>query len=1290
MGNEQSQESAPPTEQEEHIPDDRDPVVDEPTVVVNRTEVMPPSSEATQRSKKKKKRKKGRKSSGSFVAVNQAPTEDLSEEVKLSAGYPTGDNRPLREREPETYHIYATSDASDVEGADENIPPGSSEFLVAGAAALPEEESADIQELSLETEDATGSKANSNEGDPENEDTPQAGEKSTGAPSVISPNYWISEPKRNSTGRFLCPFAETYKCQETFSKSKVAVRHGGIHTSDFTCSVCNKKLSRKDTLEKHINKHTVLEIAAAEADSQAIPQLESQQPENVQTEVAAPSQNQDKEHEDESSSALRTLQDTSQGKGPVQQPKPDSQLEVQEGDNDHIDEAVQVGNAPEVHSEQQSSSPSVFDEIEETIVKETPMPKENVKRKRGIEQTAGQNAPKARKRRKGSPNSPPTSVQSREEAMRSDSAEVPTTKERPRARQITDKIIPKLQKSRQGNIDGWAQKYTPGSALRHPAFNPKSPRASVGTQVEMRIPRTSLGGPSRTSRLAGSRTNSSDGQPQSNPLESLRREKNLNVTYYTTPKEKKRVDPGVDYSTPLKDGTGQKDLNLTSEDQDSEPTNMATTVAKRTFPTLPRRQNSRKAGEDSGSEYDLLADTDSETEMRNTVMGHTEKTVKKAAGPKSVECKTCHRRFADYDKLNHHLKKPSAHTNLFGCQNCSEQFWAIAVLARHEKETGHGRGNGLQGRTGAFSENEIKKLKKWEDMFCEEHGISHLQFKDMMTDTLKRGSGTSWNWAFITKSEFLNEYVNVLPDRNKRSMLRYRERNLQNLEGSRNWTAEDDKELIRLQRELGSKWSEIAQRLMRTVDSVSQRWRHKLQHGPTEQGEWSRTEEIKFAKVLDQVRKESGVSPESEDWRIPWNRVSEKMKTRSAQQCSNHWRALHGVKKQGRWVKVRDLEKTAESTRILTPSKLEGRLKGVDTSSYNRRELSEKFVRDDDTDSEDEENNLADREDVPHEDEDQSLENEGARDEAPGRTDHDEMSSEAEREESTREPAKLPRNPLAKTTPAKTLRSSQLFAQTQANSSALRASYKRKSEDEIEDRPSPSIAIQRRALSIYSPLQEKKIRGRGDLDLDEEEDEDEEDQRAQDSGEEAGEEDDDEETAKNVGTAETTTSEVEENTSLEDSDDDAEASNDDSEDHLVENETEESNVSRGERENEVVEEISSDEDDDPGTEDDEAHEIDLDDRTKKAKSVRGPRNDFMDSINESARRVWSSQLQASKEKPKKFARSNGAKLQHSDDDDEDNDSDTSTDDGTETTTGNATESQDENEHEDTSGDEESE
>lgn len=234
------------------------------------------------------------------------------------------------------------------------------------------------------------------------------------------------------------------------------------------------------------------------------------------------------------------------------------------------------------------------------------------------------------------------------------------------------------------------------------------------------------------------------------------------------------------------------------------------------------------------------------------------------------------------------------------------------------------------GETGRMSDEEVHILLSWRDSFCEEHGLSHHEFNEMMEVSCHRGT-TSWRYNFINKDEFMRQYYDQLPHRNRRSLLRFRERRFQNVERG-SWTEDDNKELRQLVAQLGPKWVEIGRMIGRTADDVSQRWRHRLNYGhEMRSGEWTDDEMQQLDDEVEAFAVSKNTTTDDTDLVIPWQAISTKLGNgRTAQQCANRWRLSTTKLVGSTYVKVPHSGRIPKSaTKALrTPSKMEQRLSG--------------------------------------------------------------------------------------------------------------------------------------------------------------------------------------------------------------------------------------------------------------------------------------------------------------------------------------------------------------------------
>ncbi|KAK5075137.1 hypothetical protein LTR64_001342 [Lithohypha guttulata] len=234
------------------------------------------------------------------------------------------------------------------------------------------------------------------------------------------------------------------------------------------------------------------------------------------------------------------------------------------------------------------------------------------------------------------------------------------------------------------------------------------------------------------------------------------------------------------------------------------------------------------------------------------------------------------------------------------------------------------------GETGRMSDEEVHILLSWRDSFCEEHGLSHHEFNEMMEVSCHRGT-TSWRYNFINKDEFMRQYYDQLPHRNRRSLLRFRERRFQNVERG-SWTEDDNKELRQLVAQFGPKWVEIGRMMGRTADDVSQRWRHRLNYGhEMRSGEWTDDEMQQLENEVEAFAVSKNTTTDDTDLVIPWQAISTKLGNgRTAQQCANRWRLSTTKLVGSTYVKVPHSGRIPKSVTKAprTPSKMEQRLSG--------------------------------------------------------------------------------------------------------------------------------------------------------------------------------------------------------------------------------------------------------------------------------------------------------------------------------------------------------------------------
>lgn len=80
---------------------------------------------------------------------------------------------------------------------------------------------------------------------------------SSSAQSKTSPTTNNNNLPTGKKNKYPCPYAQSHKCQATFTTSGHAARHGKKHTGEkgVHCPICNKAFTRKDNMKQHERTH---------------------------------------------------------------------------------------------------------------------------------------------------------------------------------------------------------------------------------------------------------------------------------------------------------------------------------------------------------------------------------------------------------------------------------------------------------------------------------------------------------------------------------------------------------------------------------------------------------------------------------------------------------------------------------------------------------------------------------------------------------------------------------------------------------------------------------------------------------------------------------------------------------------------------------------------------------------------------------------------------------------------------------------------------------------------------
>lgn len=223
-----------------------------------------------------------------------------------------------------------------------------------------------------------------------------------------------------------------------------------------------------------------------------------------------------------------------------------------------------------------------------------------------------------------------------------------------------------------------------------------------------------------------------------------------------------------------------------------------------------------------------------------------------------------------------------------------------------------------QGTTGRFTENEKCKLDDFKDQFCENHGMSKSTFNAMVQHSMR--DGTTWPGDdIISKTEFWDEFYDVLPYRKRYTIWRFAQRRYIDVGVvPYKWTPEQDDELAAMVREYGTKWKTIGVALGRNQEDCSARWYNYLEHrDKSYEAQWSEDELKLLVQKIVEAKTAIGVAHDTNtDRLIQWSQISNLMgNIRTRQQCSNKWRRLRKLERDRKnRLEKRDLQTVTSSS----------------------------------------------------------------------------------------------------------------------------------------------------------------------------------------------------------------------------------------------------------------------------------------------------------------------------------------------------------------------------------------
>lgn len=752
----------------------------------------------------------------------------------------------------------------------------------------------------------------------------------------------VPEPPQLSSGRFACPYSDSHDCVKTYAYVRDARVHGLIHLEPdkFKCNICGKNMSRQDKLIKHMAQHD-LNKQDAQVEFSMTNNVLSQS--DVQdTVIASPPASATDYHATASKRVDQELFKT------LCEPEVlDAEVTDAEAEPSDVlmDLDVEVTDAePEPFSDDEaeveyealsgnvSPVPTTAMQGPKSIATVSQGPRKRKRQSPAIV-GAGTTAKNSRKRVKMNDHVSPKVVHTTKSAIDLHAVEdaeathgdlysraIIAADDSADSAESLDTTIQPPKERRHLSRNG--HNHSSDSVLDQPSSaNPKSRAKAFARKEVSSIGESSQCGKQRETSIPVRSRPEPQFEKRQSSLDTFVERSGIEKVQSKPPSSEKRIVINVP-PRPIPD-----------ERPNKSKSGLVTSSTKKRLPTHKGKERATSSDEhNSNSDVSDGAQVDDE----RTSSDDRPKATTIARRTSSLSSKE--------PRISKKRKKPESDEDHSDASSESEAARSRGKNRPPNREASF-KELAKMGEIGRFRDKEIRLLHDWRDRFCEEHNITNFEFNDMMTATLRKK--IEWK-PDISRNDFLQQFYDQLPNRNRRAMLRFRERHFQNLEDDK-WTEEQDKELKDLVQQLGTKWVQIGQMMGRSPDFVTQRWIHRLNRGKTRNlGPWTAAEEKVLYREVQAIAKANGKKPTSKSLIVPWAAISEKLGTnRTAQQCSNKWRN-ETTKKVGEIyveIPLNDRMPSSGTKAPRTPSKMAQRLAGNSKTPTSRASSSTKTYK---------------------------------------------------------------------------------------------------------------------------------------------------------------------------------------------------------------------------------------------------------------------------------------------------------------------------------------------------------